>query len=55
MHTALAEVSTWVARFAPLIPVSGEVLDLACGSGRHVRLLAALGYRVEAVDRDAGP
>jgi SAM-dependent methyltransferase len=54
MHTALAEVSTWVARFAPLIPVSGEVLDLACGSGRHVRLLAALGYRVEAVDRDAG-
>lgn len=28
------------------------MLDLACGAGRHARLLAALGYRVEAVDRD---
>ena len=38
-------------RFAPLIP-PGEVLDLACGSGRHARLLAALGHPVLAVDRD---
>jgi SAM-dependent methyltransferase len=45
--------SPWVARFAPLIPAGGEVLDLACGSGRHARLLASLGHRVEAVDRDA--
>ena len=29
------------------------MLDLACGAGRHARWLAALGYRVEAVDRDA--
>ncbi len=29
------------------------MLDLACGSGRHARHLAALGYQVEAVDRDA--
>ncbi|MGE5621947.1 MAG: class I SAM-dependent methyltransferase [Bacillota bacterium] len=43
--------STWVARFAPLVP-SGEVLDLACGAGRHARLLAALGHPVTAVDRD---
>lgn len=28
------------------------MLDLACGSGRHARLLAGLGYYVEAVDRD---
>lgn len=42
----------WVERFAGLIPRSGEVLDLACGGGRHTRLLARLGYRVEAVDRD---
>ncbi len=47
------EPSRWVARFAPLIPPQGDVLDLACGSGRHARLLAALGHRVEAVDRDA--
>jgi len=29
------------------------VLDVACGSGRHARYLAGLGFRVEAVDRDA--
>jgi len=45
--------SPWVARFAPLIPEGGEVLDLACGSGRHACLLAGMGYKVEAVDRDA--
>lgn len=48
-----AEVSPWIARFAPLIPAGGDVLDLACGGGRHARLLAGMGYRVEAVDRDA--
>ncbi len=48
-----AEPSAWIARFAPLIPAGGEVLDLACGSGRHARLLAGMGYRIEAVDRDA--
>ncbi len=46
------EAAAWVARFAPLIP-RGEVLDLACGHGRHSRLLAALGHQVTAVDRDA--
>ncbi len=29
------------------------MLDLACGPGRHARLLASRGYRVIAVDRDA--
>jgi SAM-dependent methyltransferase len=51
-HTALDQASAWVARFAPTIP-SGEVLDLACGGGRHARLLASLGHPVLAVDRDA--
>lgn len=46
------EASAWVSRFASRIP-QGLVLDLACGSGRHARLLAALGYQVLAVDRDA--
>jgi SAM-dependent methyltransferase len=41
-----------VARFAPLIPKGGLVLDLACGSGRHSQLLANLGYSVLAVDQD---
>lgn len=43
--------SPWVRRYAPLIP-GGEVLDLACGKGRHARHLAALDHAVVAVDRD---
>lgn len=47
------EPSAWVARFASLIPQGGMVLDLACGGGRHARLLASRGYAVEAVDQNA--
>ncbi|WP_332847744.1 class I SAM-dependent methyltransferase [Massilia sp. S19_KUP03_FR1] len=43
--------SPWVARWLKLAP-GGEVLDLACGRGRHARLGAALGHPVLAVDRD---
>jgi SAM-dependent methyltransferase len=43
--------SAWVQRFAALVP-AGEVLDLACGYGRHARLFAAAGHPVLAVDRD---
>jgi SAM-dependent methyltransferase len=46
------EPSPWVRRFAPHIPPGGFVLDLACGAGRHVRLLLSRGHRVLAVDRD---
>ncbi len=53
MADVLTPPSAWVERFAPLVP-NGEVLDLACGSGRHSRHLAALGHAVVAVDRDAG-
>jgi len=45
-------VSPWVARFSPLAR-AGEALDLACGSGRHTRLLAARGMQVLALDRNA--
>jgi len=31
----------------------GETLDLACGGGRHARLLASLSHPVVALDRDA--
>jgi len=44
--------STWVARFAALIPAEGRVLDLACGDGRHTRFLASRGHPVTAVDID---
>lgn len=53
MHDALPAPSAWVLRFAGLIPPGGTVLDLACGSGRHLRALAARGLRVTGVDRDA--
>ena len=52
LHTASATPSTWLTRFAPLVAAGGEVLDYACGSGRHARWLAQRGFRVEAVDRD---
>lgn len=51
-HLPLAQPSAWITRFAPLIP-RGEILDLACGSGRHARLLAREGNAILAVDRDA--
>ena len=50
-HGSIGAPSSWVARFAPLVP-AGEVLDLACGTGRHARLFASLSHRVLAVDRD---
>ena len=51
LHTNQDAPSAWVQRFAALIP-SGPVLDLACGGGRHARLLAACGHPVLAADRD---
>jgi SAM-dependent methyltransferase len=52
-HASLSTPSPWVARWAGIIPRGGQVLDLACGHGRHARYLAAMGFRVEGVDRDA--
>ena len=45
--------SPWVQRFAAQIRPGGEILDLACGGGRHARWLAGEGWPVEAVDRDS--
>jgi SAM-dependent methyltransferase len=44
--------SPWIVRWAGAIVPHGRVLDLACGSGRHVRFLAARGLHVTAVDRN---
>jgi SAM-dependent methyltransferase len=43
--------SAWVQRWAHLIRPQGRVLDVACGAGRHMRFLAALGHQVTGVDR----
>ena len=40
-------------RWAPLIRSGGTVLDVACGSGRHLRWLHAQGFAVTGVDRHA--
>lgn len=42
--------SAWLRRFAPATP--GRALDVACGSGRNLRWLAAQGWQVTGVDRD---
>ena len=44
--------SPWLTRWVHLLTPGARVLDLACGSGRHVRWLAAQGFRVTGVDRD---
>ena len=51
MHEALA-ASTWVCRWSALIRRGGSVLDVACGSGRHLRWLQQQGFAVTGVDRD---
>ena len=51
-HAALA-ASNWVRRWTHLVPVAATVLDVACGSGRHVCWFAQRGCRVTGLDRDA--
>jgi SAM-dependent methyltransferase len=50
---SLGEPSRWITRWSHLIAPGGSVLDVACGSGRHVRWLAARGWAVTGIDRDA--
>lgn len=52
-HGSSTPPSDWVVRFSADLAPGARVLDLACGGGRHVRLLAARGHHVTAVDRDA--
>lgn len=44
--------SAWIVRFAMLFPAGAQVLDLACGAGRHTRWLLEARYAVTAIDRD---
>lgn len=46
------EPSAWVARFAPMVPAGGTVLDVACGAGRHARMFRDRGHPVVVLDRD---
>lgn len=51
-HASLAP-SAWVQRWSHLIKPGATLLDVACGTGRHVRWFAQRGCRVTALDRDA--
>ena len=45
--------SDWVRRWSHLIPPASTALDVACGTGRHLRWLHGLGHCVVGVDRAA--
>lgn len=44
--------SPWIEKHISLIPATGQVLDVACGAGRHSIYLRDQGYPVIAVDVD---
>lgn len=52
-HAVIASPSDWVVRWTRDLPAGASVLDVACGSGRHVRWLSERGMKVTGVDRDA--
>ena len=49
-HAALAP-SPWIVRWSHLLAPGAGVLDVACGSGRHMRWFAERGHAVTGVDR----
>jgi len=51
MHSG-GSPSSWVERFAGFVTSGGNLLDLACGGGRHGRLFLDRGHPVCFLDRD---
>jgi len=51
-HAALNEPSPWVRRWTHLVAPDATVLDVACGSGRHVAWFLNRGHAVTGLDRD---
>ena len=43
--------SAWIRRWSHLVPAGADVLDVACGRGRHMRWFAQRGHPVVGVDR----
>ena len=53
LHHHSSEPSGWVQRWQHLMPSGARVLDVACGSGRHMQWLNARGCRCTGIDRSA--
>ncbi|MGJ3259761.1 MAG: class I SAM-dependent methyltransferase [Rhodospirillales bacterium] len=51
-HLRMTEPAEWFRTYRPLIAEGGNVLDVAAGGGRHVKLFADAGHNVTAVDRN---
>lgn len=47
-----AAPSPWIVRWSHLLQTHATVLDIACGSGRHLAWFAQRGHPVTGVDRD---
>ena len=44
--------SDWVTRWSHLVPQGASVLDIACGSGRHLQWFADRGHAATGIDRN---
>ncbi len=44
--------SDWIVRWSHLLAPGATVLDVACGSGRHLAWFVERGHRVTGIDRD---
>ena len=52
LEQTLAAPSPWVVRWSGLADAQASVLDVACGSGRHLHWFMERGHHVTGVDRD---
>ncbi len=50
-HLKINSPERWIDRFIPLLGDNAQTLDLACGGGRHSKLLLEAGHHVTALDR----
>lgn len=48
----IGEASVWVQRWSHLLAPDASVLDVACGSGRHLAWFTQLGHAVTGIDID---
>lgn len=52
LHSQPLAASNWLIKWAHLLQNNPTVLDVACGSGRHMQYLSQLGCDVIGVDKD---